>query len=212
LATEHKNEEKPKIRLEALSDGMFAIIFTILVLELIIKDVHFENASAFKNHLIQLYPKFLSYLLSFAILAGFWLGHTEQFYYINRINRPFILTNVLFLFFISLIPFSTTLISEFTEFPLSVRVYGFNLLFCQFAFYLNWHSISYYQLHHQNLHRKIIRGHKKYIWIGLILDPIGIIATYVNALLGLIILALVPLIYLVLFANDKRSFSRLYLK
>lgn len=61
MEMQQNKEEKPKTRLEALSDGTFAIVFTILVLELIIRDMHFNNAEAFKNHLLSLAPKFLSY-------------------------------------------------------------------------------------------------------------------------------------------------------
>lgn len=209
---QQNKEEKPKTRLEALSDGTFAIVFTILVLELIIRDMHFNNAEAFKNHLLSLAPKFLSYILSFAILATYWIGHVEQLYFVSRINRPFVFTNLLFLFFISLIPFSTTLISEYSEFPLSVRIYGFNLLCCQLAFYLNWKFASSQKLQQYNLDLKIVKGHQKYILLGLVLQSSGIAASYINAIAGLIILALVPCIYLILFAIDIRSFEDLYMK
>lgn len=212
METQPNKEEKPKTRLEALADGTFAIVFTILVLELIIRDVHFNNSEAFKAHLLTLLPKFLSYILSFAILATYWLGHVEQLYFASRINRPFAFTNLLFLFFISLIPFSTTLISEYHQFALSVRIYGFNLLCCQLAFYLNWRWASSGKLQQHNLELKVIKGHQKYILLGLVLQSAGIGISYINATAGLVLLALVPVIYLVLFAIDKRSFADFYKK
>ncbi len=204
--------EKPKTRLEALADGTFAIVFTILVLELIIRDKHFEDASAFRDYLLTLLPKFLSYLLSFGILATYWLGHTEQLYFVSRINRPFVLTNLLFLFFISLIPFSTTLISEYREFPLSVRIYGLNLLGCQLSFYLNWRLASSKRLKEDNLHQKIIKGLNRYIVAGLFFQIAGIAVSYLHALTGLFVLAAIPIAYVILFAFDKRSFEELYVK
>ena len=205
-------QEKPKTRLEALADGTFAIVFTILVLDLIIRDKHFESELVFKDYMLSLFPKFLSYLLSFAILATYWLGHTEQLYFVRRINRPFVLTNLLFLFFISLIPFSTTLISEYGGFALSVRIYGFNLLSCQLAFYLNWRLASSRLLKEENVQTKVIKGHNRYILFGLIFQILGISISYIHALSGLIVLGLTPVIYLVLFAIDKRSFEELYVK
>lgn len=212
METQPDKEEKPKIRLEALADGTFAIVFTILVLELIIRDVHFDNSEAFKAHLLTLLPKFFSYILSFAILATYWLGHVEQLYFASRINRPFAFTNLLFLFFISLIPFSTTLISEYRQFALSVRIYGFNLLCCQLALYLNWRWASSPGLQQHPLEVKVIKGHQKYILLGLVLQSAGIGISYINATAGLVLLALVPVIYLVLFAIDKRSFADFYKK
>ncbi|MEP6676981.1 MAG: TMEM175 family protein [Ferruginibacter sp.] len=205
-------DDKPKTRLEALADGTFAIVFTILVLELIIKDVHFNNADSFKNLLLSLLPKFLSYILSFAILASYWIGHVEQLYFVTHINRQFILTNLLFLFFITLIPFSTTLISGFRQFPLSARIYGINLLCCQLSFYLNWRLASSSRLQEQRLERKIIKGHQHYIILGLALQSAGIGFSYINAGIGLFILALVPIIYIILFAADKKGFKDSYTK
>ena len=210
METRQRNNEKPKTRLEALADGTFAIVFTILVLELFIRDKHFLNAAAFKDYLLLLVPKFLSYLLSFTILATYWVGHIEQLYFAGRINRPFIFTNLLFLLFIALIPFSTTLISEYSEFPLSVRLYGFNLLGCQLAFYLNWRLASSPKLQRHKLSQTIIRGHQKYIIIGLLFQSLGIVMAYLNANAALIILALVPIIYVVVFVRDKTSFEDLY--
>ena len=212
MKTHQSKNEKPKTRLEALADGTFAIVFTILVLELIIGNIHFADAAAFKNHLLSLIPKFLSYILSFGILATYWIGHVEQLNFVNRINRPFIFTNLLFLFFISLIPFSTTLIGEYKEFPLSVRIYGFNLLCCQLAFYLNWQLVSSGRLLQHTLDPKVKKGHQNYIVLGLVLQVSGIAISYINATAGLIVLALVPVIYLILFVIDKTDFEELYMK
>ena len=204
--------EKPKTRLEALADGTFAIVFTILVLDLTIRDKYFETEMDFKNFIVSLAPKFLSYLLSFCILATYWLGHTEQLFFASRINRPFALTNLLFLFFISLIPFSTSLISEYREFSLSVRLYGLNLLGCQLSFLLNWMMTSSRRISENNLEVKIIKGHNRYIVFGLIFQLLGIGVSYINATIGLILLCIIPIVYLIVFATDKRNFEELYVK
>ncbi|AUD06628.1 TMEM175 family protein [Spirosoma pollinicola] len=205
-------EEKPKTRLEALADGTFAIVFTILVLELFIRNQHFVDAEGLCQYLLGLAPKFLSYLLSFAILATYWLGHAEQLYFVRRINRPFVLTNLLFLFFIALIPFSTSLISEYSEFSLSTRLYGLNLVCCQLAFYWNWQLACSPRLQRLGLNSGVIKGHQRYIVLGLVFQLIGIGISYLQAWLGLLILALIPLTYLVVLARDKRSFDELYLE
>jgi uncharacterized membrane protein len=210
MKEDNQKYEKSGTRLEALSDGMFAIIFTILVLELILRNVHFSNSTTYTHFLLELWPKFLSYILSFAILSTYWIGHVEQFHFTRRINRPFIFTNLLFLFFLSLIPFSTILISEFPQFPVSTRIYGVNLLCCQIAFALNLWCLRHHDLHTVLLNSKATKQYRKYLLIAFILDPLGIAATYINVPLSLAILGTVPVIYLVLFLLDRRPIGESY--
>jgi uncharacterized membrane protein len=210
--TEQNSRDNSKTRLEALSDGLFAIIFTVLVLELLLGSHDFRNEEAFRHFIAGYWPKFLSYLLSFSILATYWIGHVEQFFFTHRINRPYILTNLLFLFFISLIPFSTILIGEYTQFVLSTQIYGLNLLCCQISLYINVVCLVRHQLHNERLDSKAIYIYKRYILIGAVLDVAGIILSYFSRAWGLGILATVPFIYVVLFVKDKRPLGGAYLK
>ncbi len=119
-----------KLRLEALSDGVFAIVLTLLVIEIRVPE-HLDHVSAdaLWHTLTDLAPLFIGYAVTVMVLAMFWISH--NFFYsilIKNINRQLALLNLLFLAVISLIPFSAHLMSRYTEEPLAIAVYGVNIL------------------------------------------------------------------------------------
>ncbi len=118
-----------KNRLEALSDGVFSIVMTLLVFEITVPVLRATptNAELLQN-LEKLAPLFISYFVSFAVLAMFWLSH--NFFYgvfTRNINRTLVLLNMLYLSLIALIPFSARLIGEFDTLQVAVLVYGTNV-------------------------------------------------------------------------------------
>ena len=105
-------------RVEAFSDGVIAIIITIMVLEL--KVPHDTSASA----LLDLTPVFLSYLMSFLIVAIMWVNHHHLLHTALRADAALLWTNNLLLFWMSLIPFVTGYMGENHTAPLAVAMYG----------------------------------------------------------------------------------------
>jgi uncharacterized membrane protein len=124
-------------RLEAFSDGVIAILITIMVLELTIPHgVHIGD-------LLREWPVFLSYVLSFAYLAIYWANHHHMLYVTERVDGTILWANMLLLFSLSLVPFATAWMGEnsFAEVPTSV--YGVVLLAAAFCYYvLQWAIIS----------------------------------------------------------------------
>lgn len=117
-----------KSRLEAFSDGVLAIIITIMVLEIKApEDDSFESL----QHLI---PIFLSYVLSFIYVGIYWNNHHHMLQVVKRINGSILWSNLFLLFWLSLIPFATSWIGEhhFSAVPMSI--YGFVLLMCAVAY------------------------------------------------------------------------------
>jgi uncharacterized membrane protein len=119
-----------KTRLEAFSDGVLAIIITIMVLE--IKAPDDDNFDSLQ-HLI---PVFLSYVLSFIYVGIYWNNHHHMFQVVKRVNGSILWGNLFLLFWLSLIPFATSWIGEhhFSAVPMSI--YGFVLLMCSIAYNL----------------------------------------------------------------------------
>lgn len=119
-----------KDRLTAFSDGVLAIIITIMVLEL--KVPHGADWSA----LAKLLPIFLSYVLSFVFIAIYWNNHHHLLHACKRINAGVMWANIHLLFWLSLIPFATGWMGEnhFAELP--VAVYGVSLLMPALAYYV----------------------------------------------------------------------------
>jgi uncharacterized membrane protein len=118
-----------KNRLEAFSDGVIAIIITIMVLEL--KVPHGTDFAVLRP----LMPVFLTYVLSFVYLAIYWNNHHHLLHAAQRVNGPILWANVHLLFWLSLIPFVTGWMGEnhFAELP--TALYGFVLLMAAIAYW-----------------------------------------------------------------------------
>lgn len=118
-----------KSRLEAFSDGVMAIIITIMVLELHVP------TSADLAALRPVAPKLLAYLLSFVFLAIYWNNHHHMFQAARRVNGTALWANVHLLFWLSLVPFVTGWMGEHFE-PVPVAVYGIVLICSGIAYYI----------------------------------------------------------------------------
>jgi uncharacterized membrane protein len=116
-------------RLRTLADGVFAIVMTLLVLELGVEEIAKTSANKELIHgLLEMWPKFLIYGLSFLILGIFWVIHHVLFDFIKRNDTPLIWLNILFLMFVALIPFSTSLFGKFGAKQITALIYGVNML------------------------------------------------------------------------------------
>ena len=121
-----------KNRLETFSDGVLAIIITIMVLEL--KAPHETELAALKP----LLPVFLSYVLSFIYLGIYWNNHHHMFHLTKQVSGAILWANLHLLFWLSLFPFATAWIGENGSAPTPTAVYGFVLLMAAVA----WHILE----------------------------------------------------------------------
>ena len=112
----------PKERLAAFSDGVIAIIITIMVLEL--KVPHGDDWPA----LAKLIPVFLAYVLSFVYLAIYWNNHHHMLHTLERVDGAILWANMHLLFWLSLMPFATGWMGENEFAPVPTAVYGVSLL------------------------------------------------------------------------------------
>jgi uncharacterized membrane protein len=119
-----------KSRFEAFSDGVLAIIITIMVLEL--KVPHGVDAEALRP----LIPVFLSYLLSFVYLGIYWNNHHHMLHATRTVTGPMLWANLHLLFWLSLIPFTTGWMGENHFAPVPSALYGFVLLMAAIAYYI----------------------------------------------------------------------------
>jgi uncharacterized membrane protein len=117
-------------RLEAFSDGVLAIILTIMVLELKI-----PFGSDIKS-LLPIVPKLLNYVLSFIFVGIYWNNHHHLFNAIKKVNGKILWSNLFLLFWLSLLPVATGWMSENYHNSWPVAIYGTILLMCSIAFYL----------------------------------------------------------------------------
>jgi uncharacterized membrane protein len=115
-------------RLEAFSDGVIAILITIMVLELKVPADHAPAA------LIGLWPTLVSYLLSFLVIAIYWVNHHELFHLCKHVNNAVLWSNLGFLLGISLIPFATAYMGENRFTPFATALYGATMLLAGLSF------------------------------------------------------------------------------
>ncbi|MEO8515218.1 MAG: TMEM175 family protein [Flavobacterium sp.] len=144
-----EKEIKKEFQLERLilfSDAVFAIAITLLVIE--IKVPHIEsnvNDNIVWHELLHLLPKFFGFVLSFFIIGIYWTVHHRLFSYLTNYDSKLIWLNILFLFSIALMPFTTALYSEFYQQDLHIPhlIYTINICLTGFCSYLLVKHLAY---------------------------------------------------------------------
>jgi uncharacterized membrane protein len=177
-----------KNRLEAFSDGVVAIIVTIMVLEL--KVPHDPSPAA----LVALTPIFLSYALSFLVVAILWVNHHHLLHTAVRVDGRLLWLNNHVLFWLSLVPFTTGYIGENALAPLPVALYGLVLFFCGCAFDLLRRAIAAQTADDPVLsavHHRSNRRNAASAFLYLASVPLA----WVSVWLSLFIFVLVPVLY-----------------
>lgn len=123
-----------KGRLEAFSDGVIAIIITIMVLEL--KVPHGDTFAALRDPGHDLWPKFLSYLLSFVYVGIYWNNHHHLLKAAERVSAGILWANLHLLFWLSLVPFGAGWTGETSFAAAPTALYGLVLLMCGVAYWI----------------------------------------------------------------------------
>lgn len=187
-----------KGRLEAFSDGVLAIIITIMVLEL--KVPHGDNLISLKP----LIPVVGSYILSFIYIGIYWNNHHHMIHAAQHINGKVLWANLHLLFWLSLVPFATSWMGENHFAKLPVAVYGAVLFMAGIAYYILAHSLA--TLHGKDSIIAIALGKDRKGIVSVIIYLIGILLAYVSGLISLVLYAFVALIW---FIPDRRFERRL---
>ncbi len=139
MSTDTRTFEIGKNRIEALSDGIFAIVMTLLILEFHVPNLplnapNVEVAPA----LLALWPKFVSYIVTFVSLGFFWVGHHIMYHAIRRADRTLLWLNIFFFMFVSLLPFSTSVLNAFSEAFIAPLFFGANLSVIGWILFFQW--------------------------------------------------------------------------
>jgi len=114
-----------KQRLEAFSDGVFAIVITLLILDIRIPNV---QPTALGAALVTILPQVLTYILSFFIVGLYWHIHHQVAAQVKLIDEAFIWLNLVWLLFVSMLPFPTALLGRYPLQPIPLTIYGINLI------------------------------------------------------------------------------------
>ena len=134
-------------RMEAISDGIFAIAATLLVLDLVIPSVTSKDVG---HQLAEQWPTYVAYLVSFATIGNAWLNHSVITEYLGRADAILLRLNLALLFFVSVLPFPTHMLAEYLsnegDERIAVTVYGLNLLAISGFIAIVWHYALWQRL------------------------------------------------------------------
>ena len=188
-------------RLEAFSDGVIAIIITIMVLEM--KVPHGDDLLSLKP----LIPVFISYILSFINIGIYWNNHHHMLHAVRHINGTVLWANIHLLFWLSLIPFVTGWMGEnhFAKWP--VALYGIVVFMAGVAYYFLAHALI--NLHGKKSTLGVALGRDWKGKISVVIYAIGIGLSFINEWIALSLYALVTGIW---FIPDQRIEKNLVIK
>ena len=162
LLDELKDESASPSRMRALSDGVFAIVLTFLMFRLEIpKLLEARSDLALWSALRSQTGILLGYALSFFIIASFWVLHQRIFRHVTRVNRAFLWLNFQFLFWVSMLPLSTSLHSSATSLPTAWVLYATNISAAGLTILALWLRIGRQQLWLKETDPMI---HHYYVW------------------------------------------------
>ncbi len=190
-----------KNRLEAFSDGVLAIIITIMVLELRVPH------SAEWQDLFKLWPVAISYLLSFVFIGIDWGNHHHLIQVVKKVNTSIIWANLHLLFWLSLIPFATAWMGVNKFNPNTVVVYSALLLACGLSINILQQSI----FKTQNSSEAMIGAFKK-IWrkamIYVVCYSIAILSAFINPLISYLLFIAVSIVWLIPERNIEKALEK----
>jgi uncharacterized membrane protein len=187
-----------KNRLEAFSDGVIAIIITIMVLELKV-----PHGAGF-DVLLPLVPILGSYVLSFIYVGIYWNNHHHMLHMVHEVGGGVLWANLHLLFWLSLIPFVTAWMGENHFQTAPVAAYGVVLLMCAIAYTILARSLTAH--HSENADLAAAIGKDRKGWISIALYVTGIMLSLLHPWLGFAVYITVAIIWLV---PDRRIEGRL---
>ncbi|MCX6056880.1 MAG: TMEM175 family protein [Chloroflexi bacterium] len=187
-----------KTRLEAFSDGMFAIILTILVLELHVPELEDHSFAAFSAGMIQLAPKFFAFLFSFFIIAIFWVNHHAIIHHIQKVDTKLLWLNIGLLFFSCLFPFITAFIGDYMMNPFVVALYPLNMAFSSLMINSLWkHAFVDSDLAPNKFTPEEKQSRLNRDRMSLLINLVSVALTFVWVPITLFIMAVMPFAFVV---------------
>jgi uncharacterized membrane protein len=180
-------EEKETGRLEAFSDGVFAVAITLLVLNIKIPGLdsppsNLPNDTQLRSLLLNEWPMLAAYVTSFATIGVMWLNHHRLYTHIKRTNTVLMLLNLLLLLIIVFIPVPTALVSEYLVRPdlhAAALLYSGTMVILAVCFNLLWRYASYHnRLLGKNADVRAVRAISRQYWLG----PLPYLVAFILAL------------------------------
>jgi len=200
----------PTGRIEALSDGVFAVAITLLVLEIHVPVLDMppgaDLSHALGQELLALTPKFLSYVLSFALICIWWVGHHNFFHTLQKADRGLVWLNSLFLLWLAFIPFPTALMGSYPHQRIAIMAYGIVNMLAGISFT----TMRYYAFYVAGLGNEALdAGLVRRAMIKSIMNPvllgIAVLLALVDIRITLAFYVIIPLLFVIPSRLDRTA-------
>jgi uncharacterized membrane protein len=192
------------VRLNAMSDGVFAIVITLMVFQLKIPEVAPDRAAAeLPLALANMLPGFLTLFIGFVVLGIYWIGHNNVFLHVLKHDRLMLWLNILFLLSMALVPFPTALLVRYGDAQISVVLYALNLIVGGVLLDLIWWYATYNRhLMCDTVQPALVRSFHYRILTGPVIYLLAIGVSFVSLLAAKILFGVAIVYYLVPTAQD----------
>jgi uncharacterized membrane protein len=202
-------------RLEALSDGVLAIVITLLVLDFFDLDkgiaaVSRDDPQRLLQTLIDLWPHVLGYALSFMLIAIYWMMHHVMFHYIRHADRGLLWLNMAFLMCVAFLPFPTDLLAECMRYESTLVVALYGVTHCVTGLSLLalwWYAAHAHRLVSPEIDRRTVREVTLTAITSPALYAMGVVLSLVSIPAGIAVYAAIPLLYVIPAHLERRWLS-----
>jgi uncharacterized membrane protein len=201
-------------RIEAFSDGVFAIAITLLIIEIGVPHLEDEPpGTTLPQALVGLWPSYLGYVISFLQIGVIWANHHNRFRFIERSDHGLLFLNILFLMCVAFIPFPTALLAEYLERTASERetagvIYAGTLAVTAVFFTLLWLYAAANRLVDRNLDPSLVRAMTRRYLLGTVAYLLVFVLAYVNVAASLILIVILALLFVLPEPGDRAGKER----
>jgi uncharacterized membrane protein len=187
-----------KDRIEALADGLFATVMTILALSLVVPTITGPSTEAtLEADLYGLLPDFLAYIITFVFLGVLWISHQNMLSHIEVVDLKVLWINILLLMSIALAPFSTAMLGRYPLQPIAVFTYGVNALAISTLFNILWFYPRIQRLTHKEPNPEIISKRSKIALVGPMVYGLATVFSFVAPAVSLGLYISVTVFYVI---------------
>jgi uncharacterized membrane protein len=199
-------------RINALNDGVFAIVITLLVLEIKVPDIPPDLVATELPHALQeVAPKVLSHIISFLVLGIYWVGQHNMFMHIKRHNRVLLWLDILFLLCMASMPFPTGLVVQYGQEQISVVIYAGTLIMTGLALDAIWWYASHnHRLVDESMDPKLIAFVHRRVLLAPLIYLLAIGVSFISLLVAKLLFVVVALLYILPNPLDHYHHSKLH--
>ena len=181
-------------RLETLEDGVFAIAMTLLVLNL---KVPAKLDNSLLKAILQIWPDLITFFGSFILLGVFWFGHRAALHFVKHADHIFHWLELILLMFVSIVPFSASLISKYYNEQAAIIIYGTNLIAIGITLTIQWYYASYnYRLIDSQVPKTVINFAKIRSIFAPVAYSIAVLLSFIDLKISLILFTIIPVLYI----------------